>query len=626
MAQSSDPDADAVLAGFDHPEAAHDSDAAAVLASFDKPAAPKSGSEVVKDLIHSKVNHGAASVAGGLREIGQLATGTSMADADVNYQKYVKDNTYQPTDPTSQALIGVNQQAESSPYNPMTLPGRAFDAAGKGINAVTGSTTAGPVAVGIAQGVLPFVGMRSGSPGPASLSSAQAALDTAAANSKQSMGAAASAPRIDQLSPELQGAVRQAAAQTGGAINPEVLTRHVEADSLPVKVQLTEGQASQDPRTISQEMNTRGQDKGAMAMRLNQQNTQLKDNVTAIRDRIGPDVHTTNDVEHGDTLIGAYKQKADAAETDINAKYQALRDANGGQFPVDPKKLYDAASSSLHDKLLFEHAPRELSQLGALAEKGQMTFEQFEALRTNLARTMRSSTNGNEVAAAGTIRQAMEDLPLAGGAEKLKPLADAARSAARTQFQAVEADPAYSAAISGRTPPDQFVRKFVTGPSATRDGVQLMRNTIGDDDTVRQTMGVAALDHLRKSAGIDPMGNGNFTQAGFNKALVALDPKMRSLVDPQTAEQLSTLGNVARYTQNQPRGSFVNNSNTFVSALGHHAAGLAEGAANTFLGGRVIPVGTMVREGVQRRAAAKATEKSLAPGAGLARLSDVGKP
>lgn len=625
MAQSSDPDADAVLAGFDHPEAAHDSDAAAVLASFDKPAAPKSGSEVVKDLIHSKVSHGAASVAGGLREIGQLATGTSMADADVNYQKYVKDNTYQPTDPTSQALIGVNQQAESSPYNPMTLPGRAFDAAGKGINAVTGTETAGPVAVGIAQGVLPFMGMRSGSPGPASLSSAQAALDTAAANSKQSMGAAAAAPRITSLSPDIQQAVRSAVQQTGGAINPEVLARHAEADSLPVPMRLTEGQATQDPMTISQEMNTRGRTP-QMVERLNQQNAQLKDNVTSIRDRIGPDVHTTNDVEHGDTLMQAYRDHDEARQADIADRYKTLIDANGGTFPVDVKALLTDAEDKLHHGLLFEHAPRELGQLQNLAESGKMTFEQFEAMRTNLARTQRSSPNGNERVAAGVIRQSMEDLPLQPAAAGLKPLADSARQAARSRFEAIERDPAYKAVVNDSTPPDQFVRKFVTGPAATRDGVELMRDTIGGDDTIRQTMGVAALDHLRKSSGVDPMGNGNFTQAGFNKALVALDPKMRSLVDPQTAEQLSTLGNVARYTQNQPRGSFVNNSNTFVSALGHHAAGLAEGAANTFLGGRVIPVGTMVREGVQRRAAAKATEKSLAPGAGLARLSDVGKP
>src|ERR1700743_1418198 len=51
MAQSSDPDIDAVLGSFDHPEAAHDSDAASVLASFDTPVvkrpSTKSGADPV---------------------------------------------------------------------------------------------------------------------------------------------------------------------------------------------------------------------------------------------------------------------------------------------------------------------------------------------------------------------------------------------------------------------------------------------------------------------------------------------------------------------------------------------------------------------------------------------------
>lgn len=614
MDQSSDPDADAVMASFDHPEAANDADAAAVLASFDKAPEPKSGSEVVKDLIHAKVSKGIASIGGGLRATGDLLTGSSIAQADTRYQQFVKEHAYQPTDPRTQALAAVNEQAESSPANPTTWPGRVLGAGSDLINKVTGSTVAGPVTQGLIEGALPFVGMR----GAGGAIDAQAALDAAA--SRQSMGAAASAPRISSLSPDLQQAVKIAAQKTGGAVPPETLARHVEADSLPVKMQLTEGQATQDPKIISEEMNTRGKTPGMIA-RMDEQNKQLAGNIQALRDEAGPDVFTTNDVEHGDTLIKAYKDKADVADADIDAKYKALRDANGGKFPVDARQLYGNAAAALHQKLLFEHAPKELGQLESLANKGEMSFEQFEALRTNLARTMRSSSNGNEVAAAGAIRQAMEDLPLSGDTANLKPLADQARSAAKAQFAALEADPAYSAAVSGKVPPDQFVRKFITGPSATRDGVAQMRAMIGDDDVARQTMAVAALDHLKKSAGISPMGEGNFTQAGFNKALVSLDPKLSSLVDPQTAEHLGTLGNVARYTQNQPRGSYVNNSNTLVGALASHAAGLLEGVGNT-VGGGMVPLGSMARQAFQKRAANKAAAKSLAPGAGLTRLPE----
>lgn len=444
---------------------------------------------------------------------------------------------------------------------------------------------------------------------------AQEVLAQAAQNSPQSMGAASAAPRMTQVSPELQQAVVNSARQNGGAVNPETLNRHIEADSLPVKVQLTPGQAAQDPETISHEMNNRGKIPGLPQL-LNDQNSKLAQNVQAIRDQVGPDVFSANHVEHGDTLIQAYKDKAAPVEADISAKYQALRDANGGQFPVSAPTLLKKSTEALNQELLLDHAPKAvMSTLGRLADSDNMTFQNFESLRTNLARIQRTSTDGNEKAAAGVIRNAMEDLPLKPGSAELKPLADAARSAARNQFQAVEADPAYKAALNGDVPPDSFVQKFVIG--APRDQVALMRQNLEGNDTATQTMGVAALDHLGKAAGVD---KGTFSQAGFNKHLQALSPKLGSLVDTKTVEQLETLGNVARYTQAQPKGSFVNNSNTLVGALASHAAGAAEGIANLKAGG--IPVGTLARKAIENRSAKKLAKETMTPYGGLADLPE----
>jgi hypothetical protein len=191
----------------------------------------------------------------------------------------------------------------------------------------------------------------------------------------------------------------------------------------------------------------------------------------------------------------------------------------------------------------------------------------------------------------------------------------------------LEADPAMDAAVHDEVPPDKFVQKFVTGPSATRDGVATMRQNLAGNEAATQTIGVAALDHLRRSAGIDDMGNGNFSQAGFNRQLQALGPRMKSLVDPKTAETLQDVGDYARDTQFQPKGSYVNNSNSGVALIGHAARNVAEGAGNlaTAHAGIPLPGGTMVRNVMAKRAAAKAVERSLAPGAGLSRLSDVPK-
>src|SRR5262249_44813035 len=114
---------------------------------------------------------------------------------------------------------------------------------------------------------------------------------------------------------------------------------------------------------------------------------------------------------------------------------------------------------------------------------------------------------------------------------------------------------------------------------------------------------------------IGPDWTGNFSQARFNKTLRALDPKLGSLVNPGTAEQLQTLGNVARYTQAQPRGSFVNNSNTFTAGAADYGASGLEGVANVAAHG--VPVGTWTRKALSKAAAGRRVKATLAPGAGL---------
>jgi hypothetical protein len=464
--------------------------------------------------------------------------------------------------------------------------------------------------------VLPVLGLAAGMasrvPHGANLSAEEIAANQGAA---QSMGAAGSGPDLSRVSPELKEAVQTAAQKSGGTVNPDALTRHAQAESLPVPIKLTAGQALQDPTLLSAEQNLRAKHP-QFAERFNEQNKGLVENLHALREDVGPSVFSANTVEHGDTLIKAYQDKAAAADAAISSKYQALRDAAGGEFPVSAPKLLENVRRQLNDQLLLDHAPKSvMTTLGRLADEDNMTFQNYESLRTNLARTMRSSLDGNERAAAGVIRGAMEELPLSPGAANLKPLADQARSAARAQFQALEADPAYKAAVTERIAPDHFIRRFITGPSATRDGVAIMQENLSHDPVATQTMGVATLDHLRKSAGIDELGNGNFTQAGFNKSLQALGPRLPSLLKPQTIETLENLGDVARHTQFQPRGSSVNNSNTFVAQAANFGKGALEGAVNTAAKG--IPVGSWVRKGLEKSAEKKLVEKSLAPGAGL---------
>lgn len=401
-------------------------------------------------------------------------------------------------------------------------------------------------------------------------------------------------------------------------VNIPTLQRHIEADTLPTPVRLTEGQATGDVVKLSKEQNRKGQD-SVLAQRFNEQNGQLIDNLEKFRERAAPDAYGAKTIDHSQSILDAYKTLDNTLTTNIDAKYQALRDAAGGQFPVDAPKLLQNVQNSLKKQLLSNDAPpSQFKELQRLAESNSMTFEDFLSLRRNLGNVARTAQDGNVRTAASLMIKELENLPLQEGARQLKPLADQARKAARDRFQMLERDPAYRAAVNDTVPADKFLEKFVI--NGHNKNVQAMIDHLGADSVARQHMAAGTINYLRDRAGIID-NQGNFSQSGYNKALKFLDDsnKLPLIFDGETSTGLKTLGNVARYTQAQPRGSFVNNSNTLVGALAERAATLTKTGIEQGLNIGVpgLQLGSQLMEMRARRAAAKETEKALAPGAGI---------
>jgi hypothetical protein len=180
-----------------------------------------------------------------------------------------------------------------------------------------------------------------------------------AKNGMQSAGAAATTDQaavnamLAKVSPELQNEIK---ATPINQINMPALERHVEADTLPVPVRLTRGQATQNVNLLSDEMNMRGKNP-ELANRFNEQNGKLIENMNAIRDTAAPDVYGTNHIENADTIINSYKALDDARTADISAKYKALRDAAGGDFPIDGQKFASNAEKMLGKELKTDFLP-----------------------------------------------------------------------------------------------------------------------------------------------------------------------------------------------------------------------------------------------------------------------------
>jgi hypothetical protein len=410
-------------------------------------------------------------------------------------------------------------------------------------------------------------------------------------------------------------------------VNTPVVMRHLEADSLDVPIRLTKGQGSVDPVQLSKEQNLRGS-QPELAYRFNEQNQLLVDNLQARKERAAPDVYATKTIESSQALIDAYKALDDARNVDISAAYKKLEDAAGGQFPVDGVALARNAEAALAKKLKTDFLPTPIkNQLERFKNGEPMTFEQFEAMRTNLAAETRKaerSGDGNAAMASSIVREALENLPLKGEAASLKPLADQARSLAKARFDELKKDPAYKAAVNDAVPADKYFDKFVI--KGVNKNINTMVNTLGPDSVAHQHMRAGTINWLSDKAGIVD-GRGNFSQANYNKALKSLDDvnNFGAIFDPESQMKLRTLGNVAAYTQFQPRGAFINNSGTLVGYL----ASKAEQGGNLIgLGKFGIPAGTIVRQKLQAGKEKRFAKESLEPGAGstLQDLSRQGQP
>lgn len=433
---------------------------------------------------------------------------------------------------------------------------------------------------------------------------------------------------LSVATPELQQAI---ASIPVDKVNIPTLQRHIEADTLPVPVRLTEGQATGDVVKLSNEQNRRGKDP-VLAQRFNEQNGQLVENLGLIRDKAAPDVYGTKKIENSQGIIDAYKELDTNLNKGIDADYQALRDAAGGQFPVDAPQLLKNVQSKLKKELLSNEAPAgQFSELKRLADSNAMTFEDYLSLRRNLGAIARTSQDGNTRKAASYMIEELEKLPLQKEAAALKPLADKARASARARFQMLEKDPAMKAAVEDSVPADKFIDKFVV--NGVNKNINTMVEHLGRDSPAHQHMAAGTVNWLKDKAGIVDE-TGNFSQAGYNKALKQLDDvqNLNMIFNQEAASQLKTLGNVARYTQAQPRGAFVNNSNTLVGALAEKAGkGVAMGVESGLnLAVPGLQLGTSVMEMRARRAAEAQTKKALETGAGIKqtgknKVQDLGK-
>lgn len=410
-----------------------------------------------------------------------------------------------------------------------------------------------------------------------------------------------------------------------GDLNVEALNRIMEADQLPVPVRYTRGQATQDPNLISRERNERGL-KEQYVERFNEQNRALQENVAVMKERVAPDLNTTSFVEDAEGAIGRMSERINADDAKITEAYNALRDYGAGKLQVDSQSFANGALKALSEFDEQEFLPSSIqNRLNSYKEGKPMNFNQFENLRTVLARETRkaqAANDGNMVHALTVVRSELEKMPLIGETGEAKVLADKARSLAKSQFDLLDKkrstyDPLYADVMNGIADTKDFIPKLIFR-SKNKDFVKTIE-TISQDPEGLQYFRSGALDYmLRESTD----GNGNFLPKKFNNFVNLLDVNKK--LDPLFGDQAKTIraiGNASKNVEARPAGSFVNESGTAV-ALGQMAKQYGGNLAKRIPGvGAVIEPAQQI---IEQRRAAKEVKQTLKPAAGV-RLSDIGK-
>jgi hypothetical protein len=440
-----------------------------------------------------------------------------------------------------------------------------------------------------------------------------------------SMGAASTTNKalLDQAiataTPEVAAELKQI---KPAELNPKALEAILEADSLEKPIKLTVGQATGDPNLISNERNNRATQQQYIE-RFNEQNKALQENVNLVKEKTAPDVFAPNFVANAEGAIDFVNSKIKQNQESTSQAYKQLDEFGAGKIKVDSETFAKNAMNALTAKEDIDFLPSVIkSKIDAYTNGKEMNFDQYENLRTQIARETRKAQradDGNAVHALTLVRGELEKLPLIGETEEAKTLADKARSTAKAEFDLVNKDSPnynkiYADIVNGKADTKDFIQSNILR-SKNADFAKTME-LFKDDPEAIQHLRAGALDVIIKDS---TDASGNFKPGKFRQSIDNLEINGKLL--PLFGEEAQTLQKIARTGQRieaRPTGAFVNESNTAVDLAKQYANRMATQVP--IVGRFVEPAQQLIQE----RAVKKQVQQSLKPAAG-AKLSDIGK-
>lgn len=439
---------------------------------------------------------------------------------------------------------------------------------------------------------------------------------TKAANPVMQAGQINRAAAFDRGSNALADLIapKQTMVGVGAAETPDALLRIQRAQSLPVPINLTKGQAT---RTFADQQFERETAKNPEAgtplqNMFAQQNAQIPQNLDAFVDQTGKASGSLR--QTGESVVNALEAKKAVMRGQISAAYTEAK--NAGQMvepiPVQPISDYLEKNKSVTTNApILKTVKSELQRLDPNGT-GSISINDLEELRKTVGNLATPGTPNLHYGIE--VRNLIDSLTDGKGGPQYQQ-ARRMNENYMNQFdnrQAVDSLLSVKPGTKDRSVAfeDVFNKSIMNG---SLDDVRALRRTLqtGGDMGVQawKELQGQTLEHIKDQAignsARDINGNPVVSAAKLDAVIKNLDAdgKLDFLFGKKGAEKLRDVNDIAKDVLTSPPGS-VNTSNT-ASVL----AGLADVGLTAFTGGVPMPVATAVTYGMKRYKQAQLAKK-----------------
>lgn len=363
---------------------------------------------------------------------------------------------------------------------------------------------------------------------------------------------------------ELSDAVREGykrqvamAARQGGEVDPAAALRRarIEAAGFTDEAAPLRGQITRDPDVFSEEINLSKQPGGeALQSRYRAQDAVAENRINEIRQKYaGTDLAEDVSFEAGEAVEGAVQKRAAGWQKEVGDLYTAAREAR-----PDATLSGDQLSANIGD--VFERfrnaAPADLRRrVSELVDGNAITPEDLEQL-DQLASTFKGDPSPAVRSVAGSVskaaRASMRDFGEQYGGEWKAAVSEAAR-----RFKAIGKKGITARFHRAIQEPEKIVSQLSSGPIREIDR---LRNFIAKESPQAWALARTSVwnDIARKA-----FPSGEFSQAGFNRAVATLGPRrLRAIFGEEGAKDIRELAQATRDLMAYPKRHSVNTSNS----------------------------------------------------------------